>query len=118
METSIYAAIFHRQRYRRARHVCKSASHGAVSEGLAQLLQLGILHLPKVAWLDVKVPVQRSEVSDCAILPNTAAYLECSVADRMEGGDHWIVYAEVTHGKVVTEGALSSVHHRKVGTTY
>ena len=64
------------------------------------------------------MPVQRSEVSECAILPNTAAYLECSVADRMEGGDHWIVYAEVTHGRVVTEGALSSVHHRKVGTTY
>ena len=70
------------------------------------------------AWLSTRVLVQRSEVSECAILPNTAAYLECSVADRMEGGDHWIVYAEVTHGKVVTEGALSSVHHRKVGTTY
>ncbi len=57
-------------------------------------------------------------MSGCAVLPNTAAYLECSVADRMEGGDHWIVYATVTDGKVVMEGALSSVHHRKVGTTY
>ena len=64
------------------------------------------------------VLMQRSEVSDCAILPDTAAYLECSVADRMDAGDHWIVYAEVTHGTVVSEGALSSVHHRKVGTTY
>ena len=64
------------------------------------------------------LPMQRSEVSGCAVLPDTAAYLECSVLDQMEAGDHWVVYAEVTDGKVKLEGALSSVHHRKVGTTY
>ena len=64
------------------------------------------------------LPVQRSELSGCAVLPDTAAYLECSVLDQMEAGDHWVVYAEVTDGRVKLEGAFSSVHHRKVGTTY
>ncbi len=39
-------------------------------------------------------------------------------ACRMEAGDHWVVYARVDSGKVTAEGALSAVHHRKVGTTY
>lgn len=62
--------------------------------------------------------VQVSEATGCAILPGTAAYLECSVSDKMEAGDHWIVYATVDDGKVTEEGALSAVHHRKIGTTY
>jgi flavin reductase (DIM6/NTAB) family NADH-FMN oxidoreductase RutF len=52
------------------------------------------------------------------ILPGTAAYLECSASDRMDAGDHWIVYATVDDGKVTDESALGAVHHRKVGTTY
>lgn len=59
-----------------------------------------------------------SEATGCAILPGTAAYLECSVADKLEAGDHWVVYATVDSGQVTEEGALSAVHHRKIGTTY
>ena len=44
--------------------------------------------------------------------------LETVGACRMEAGDHWVVYATVDSGKVTEEGALSTVHHRKVGTTY
>ena len=62
--------------------------------------------------------VQRSELSGAAILPAAAAsYLECRVEQRMEAGDHFLVYAVVEEGKVLCE-APSAVHHRKIGSTY
>ncbi|CAL8463910.1 g3445 [Coccomyxa elongata] len=68
----------------------------------------------RFAGLDTQV----SEATGCIILPGTAAYLECTVADKLEAGDHWVVYATVDAGQVTDEGALSAVHHRKIGTTY
>ena len=62
--------------------------------------------------------VARSEASGAVIIPDAAAYLECTVAGRMEAGDHWLVYASVEGGKVLDEAADSAVHFRKVGTTY
>jgi flavin reductase (DIM6/NTAB) family NADH-FMN oxidoreductase RutF len=62
--------------------------------------------------------VRWSEASGAAIIPQGAAFLECTVASRMEAGDHWIVYATVEEGEVLDEGAQSAVHFRKVGTTY
>lgn len=61
---------------------------------------------------------QVSEATGCVILPDIAAYLECTVLDRMEAGDHWVVYCRVDGGQVVDEGAVSAVHQRKTGTTY
>ena len=52
------------------------------------------------------------------VLPGAASYVDCTVADRMEAGDHWILYATCGSGKVVDDAALSAVHHRKIGTTY
>jgi flavin reductase (DIM6/NTAB) family NADH-FMN oxidoreductase RutF len=43
---------------------------------------------------------QESEESGCAILPGNAAYLEAEVVNRLEAGDHWLVYARVNAGKV------------------
>ncbi len=55
-----------------------------------------------------------SEVSGCPILDVANAYLDCEVMSRMEAGDHWVVYGRVLDGKVLADGALTAVHHRKV----
>jgi len=62
--------------------------------------------------------VQISETTGAVIIPESASYLECSVTQRMEAGDHWILYATVNGGKVLDESAQSAVHFRKVGTNY
>ena len=60
----------------------------------------------------------RSEENECVYLKEAAAYVGCTIKDRLEAGDHWIVYATVDSGKVLTENAPSAVHHRKIGTSY
>ena len=62
--------------------------------------------------------LQESEGNGGVVLPGVASYVDCTVKDRMEAGDHYIVYAHVDYGKVVNGNALSAVHHRKVGTSY
>ncbi|MHC5594676.1 MAG: diflavin flavoprotein [Nostoc sp.] len=52
------------------------------------------------------------------ILTNALAYLECSVQNRMESGDHWLVYATVENGKVLDTDGVTAVHHRKSATHY
>ncbi len=51
------------------------------------------------------------------ILEEALAYLECRVTNRMECGDHWLIYATTDHGKVLREG-VTAVHHRKSGSHY
>ncbi len=51
------------------------------------------------------------------VLTEGLAYVECRVAQRMECGDHWLVYAIAEGGKVLQEG-LTAVHHRKSGGHY
>ena len=52
------------------------------------------------------------------MLGAAVAYMECTVASRMEGPDHWIVLAHVTDGGVMRPDAKTAVHHRKVGSYY
>jgi flavorubredoxin/flavin reductase (DIM6/NTAB) family NADH-FMN oxidoreductase RutF len=52
------------------------------------------------------------------ILTQAVAYLECTVASRMELSDHWVIYATVDNGRVSDPDALPAVHHRKVGNHY
>ena len=52
------------------------------------------------------------------ILKDAIAYLECTVAERMECGDHWLVYATVQTGQVLDGSAKTAVHHRQTGTHY
>ncbi|MCC5636864.1 diflavin flavoprotein [Nostoc sp. CHAB 5844] len=52
------------------------------------------------------------------ILTDALAYLECKVQNRMESGDHWLVYATVENGKVLNQDGVTSVHHRKSATHY
>jgi len=64
------------------------------------------------------VNVEESELSGAMIFMDSAAYLECTVSQRMEAGDHWLVYATISDGKVLDETTNSAVHFRKVGTNY
>lgn len=54
----------------------------------------------------------------CPIIKDSLAYLECEVGDRMECGDHWLIYAEVQAGNVLQPEAKTAVHHRKSGNHY
>ncbi len=54
----------------------------------------------------------------CAILSGALAYLECTVKNRMECGDHWLVYAVAEDGKVLQSDGVTAVHHRKSGSYY
>ncbi|NER82679.1 MAG: MBL fold metallo-hydrolase [Leptolyngbya sp. SIO1D8] len=53
----------------------------------------------------------------CPFLKDAIAYLECEVANRMECGDHWVIYATVNAGQVLQDGK-TAVHQRKSGTNY
>ena len=61
---------------------------------------------------------RESESTGGIILADAASYLECTVMQRMEAGDHWIVYARVDDGNVVDDNALSAVHFRKSALSY
>ena len=52
------------------------------------------------------------------VLGDALAYLGCKVEQRMEGPDHWIIYAVVEQGNVADTEAITAVHHRKVGNHY
>jgi len=52
------------------------------------------------------------------IIPESLAWLEASVKERMECGDHWVIYAEVLHGNIIKSEGLTAVHHRKTGANY
>ncbi|MGD1919662.1 MAG: diflavin flavoprotein [Pleurocapsa sp.] len=54
----------------------------------------------------------------CPILADSLAYVECQVSNRMECGDHWLLYATAEQGKVLESDADTAVHHRKSGTHY
>jgi flavorubredoxin/flavin reductase (DIM6/NTAB) family NADH-FMN oxidoreductase RutF len=54
----------------------------------------------------------------CPIINDALAYLECTVKNRMDCGDHWLVYAVVDNGKVIQSTGMTAVHHRKSGSQY
>jgi flavorubredoxin/flavin reductase (DIM6/NTAB) family NADH-FMN oxidoreductase RutF len=54
----------------------------------------------------------------CPILQDALAYVECQVANRMECGDHWLLYGVATQGNVLQADGVTAIHHRKSGTHY
>ncbi|MEL6929719.1 MAG: diflavin flavoprotein [Cyanobacteria bacterium J06600_6] len=54
----------------------------------------------------------------CPILTDALAYVECQVSNRMECGDHWLLYAVAEQGNVLQPDGVTAVHHRKSGTHY
>ncbi|HEY9621248.1 MAG TPA: diflavin flavoprotein [Crinalium sp.] len=54
----------------------------------------------------------------CFILDDALAYLECHVQNRMECGDHWLIYATTDNGKVLEPVGVTAIQHRKAATHY
>ena len=54
----------------------------------------------------------------CPILSDSLAYVECQVSNRMECGDHWLLYAVAEQGNVLQPDGVTAIHHRKSGTHY
>lgn len=54
----------------------------------------------------------------CPILKQALAYIELRVENRMECGDHWLVYGVAKTGKVLEAEKVTAVHHRNSGTHY
>jgi flavorubredoxin/flavin reductase (DIM6/NTAB) family NADH-FMN oxidoreductase RutF len=52
------------------------------------------------------------------ILPEGLAWLECTVKQRMECGDHWLIYAQVDAGGVLDSSGTTAVHQRRSGASY
>ena len=60
----------------------------------------------------------QSAENGCYILSDALSYLECTVENRIECSDHWLVYAVVDSGKVLQPGGMTAVYHRKSGSHY
>ena len=60
----------------------------------------------------------RSSPNDQPLLPDALAWLEGEVKQRMECGDHWLVYAQVHHGGVFDSIGSTAVHQRRSGANY
>ena len=52
------------------------------------------------------------------VLPEALAWLECQVQQRMECGDHWLLYAQVQAGAVLDAAGTTAVHQRRSGANY
>ena len=65
----------------------------------------------------VDIEIQEAE-NGCPVLKAALAYLECTVKSRMECGDHWLIYAVVKNGALLSETGMTAVHQRKTGSHY
>ncbi|MFB6277642.1 MAG: diflavin flavoprotein [Halothece sp.] len=54
----------------------------------------------------------------CLILKQALAYIELEVQNRMECGDHWLVYGVAKAGQVLDPENVTAVHHRNSGSHY
>jgi flavorubredoxin/flavin reductase (DIM6/NTAB) family NADH-FMN oxidoreductase RutF len=52
------------------------------------------------------------------VLPEALAWLEARVQQRMECGDHWLLYAQVEQGSLLDAEAVTAVHQRRSGANY
>jgi len=83
-----------------------------------QLLRHFLRRFPPGADRFAGVSVLEGAASGGPVLGDALAFLGCRVAQRMEGPDHWIIYAGVEQGNVADTNASTAVHHRKVGNHY
>ena len=52
------------------------------------------------------------------VLPEALAWLDCRVKQRMECGDHWLIYAEASSGALLDASSTTAVHQRRSGANY
>ena len=60
----------------------------------------------------------QTATNGCLSLTEALAFLECTVQNRMDCGDHWLVYAAAANGKVLDSAGVTAVNHRKSGAQY
>jgi flavorubredoxin/flavin reductase (DIM6/NTAB) family NADH-FMN oxidoreductase RutF len=54
----------------------------------------------------------------CLVLMDALAYLECTVQNRMDCGDHWLLYALIDTGKLLEATGVTAINHRKSASQY
>jgi flavorubredoxin/flavin reductase (DIM6/NTAB) family NADH-FMN oxidoreductase RutF len=54
----------------------------------------------------------------CVILVEALSYLECTVQNRLDCGDRWLLYAVVDNGKVLEPTSVTAIDRRKSGSQY
>jgi flavorubredoxin/flavin reductase (DIM6/NTAB) family NADH-FMN oxidoreductase RutF len=54
----------------------------------------------------------------CIILTEALSYMECTVKNRMDCGDRWLLYALVDNGKVLETSSVTAIDRRKSGNQY
>jgi len=52
------------------------------------------------------------------LLSEALAWLEATVTQRMECGDHWLLYAQAENGGLLDPGGTTAVHQRRSGASY
>jgi flavorubredoxin/flavin reductase (DIM6/NTAB) family NADH-FMN oxidoreductase RutF len=52
----------------------------------------------------------------CLILDEALAYVECSVKERIEAGDRWLIYATINHGELLDQEGVTAIHYRKAAS--
>ena len=87
-------------------------------ENHQQLLRHFLKRFPPGADRFAGINVLEAEAEGGPVLGDALAYLGCRVEQRMEGPDHWVIYAVVEQGNVADANAMTAVHHRKVGNHY
>lgn len=60
----------------------------------------------------------RSATNGYLVLTEALAYLECTVQNRLECGEHWLVYAVVNNGEVLEPNGVTAIQHRRSGGYY
>jgi flavorubredoxin/flavin reductase (DIM6/NTAB) family NADH-FMN oxidoreductase RutF len=56
--------------------------------------------------------------NECIVLAEALAYLECTVQNRMECGEHWLVYATIDRGEMLQNEGITAIQRRKSGSQY
>ena len=88
-------------------------AEGRETAPMKQFLQPFAPGADRFAGLDLQ-----ESPGDQPLLPEALAWLEGSVKQRMECGDHWLVYAEVLHGGLFDPAGSTAVHQRRSGANY
>jgi flavorubredoxin/flavin reductase (DIM6/NTAB) family NADH-FMN oxidoreductase RutF len=52
----------------------------------------------------------------CLILDEALAYLECTVENRMEVGDRWLIYATINHSELLDKEGVTAIQYRKAAS--
>ena len=83
-----------------------------------QLLRHFLKRFPPGADRFAGVTILPAAAPGGPVLADALAFLGCCVRQRLEAGDHWIIYGEVESGRVADQEGHTAVHHRKVGNHY